>query len=221
MAQPSLVERFAALKAERELSWSVEQLASNARQRAGLVRAYDATRHVAPGDRLAPFALIDVDGASLNSAQLLRNGPAVIVFFRFGGCPACNIALPYYDETLWPVLAARGIPLIAVSPQLPVDRGLVDRHGLRFPVYGDPDYALERALGITFLPEEQPVAAPGESWIGATLGTNSYELPQPAIVVVGNDHRIRDIIVSPDWLARPEAEAILTRPAVVSAEQAA
>lgn len=221
MSRPSLAARFAALQAEREQSWPAQQLASNARQRARLVQHYDATSHAATGDRLAPFTLIGVDGAPLTSAQLLQQGPAVIIVFRFGSCPACNIALPYYDEALWPALAARGIRLIAVSPQLPVDRGPIDRHGLRFPIYGDPDYALARALGITFLPEEQPAVAPGQGWIGATLGTNSYELPQPAIVVLGDDHRIRDIIVSPDWLARPEAEAILTRSSVVPAPQTA
>ena len=221
MPKPSLVERFAALQAEREQSWSFEQLAGNARQRASLVQHYDAGNHAAAGDQLAPFILIDGDGALLTSAQLLKQGPAVIIFYRFGSCPACNIALPYYNETLWPALAARGIQLIAVSPQLPVDPGLVDRHGLRFPIYGDPDYALARTLGITFLPDERPAVVPGQSWIGAILGTNSYELPQPAIVVLGSDHRIHDILVSPDWLVRPEAETILARTSVVSAKRVA
>jgi peroxiredoxin len=221
MSKPSLVERFAALQAEREQSWSPEQLAGNAQQRTRLVQHYDPANHAAAGDRLAPFTLIDTDSAPFTSAQLLNKGPAVIIIYRFGACPACNIALLYYNEMLWPALAAGGIQLIAVSPQLPVDRGPIDRHGLRFPLYGDPDYTLERALGITFLPEEQPAITPGQGWIGATLGTNSYELPQPAIVILGTDHRIRDIIVSPDWLARPEADVILTRSLVVSAQQLA
>ncbi len=221
MSRATLAERFAALQAEREQSWPVEQLTSNARQRARLVRRYESTSHVVPGDRLAPFTLIDVDGAPLASARLLETGPAVIIFFRFGTCPACNIALSYYDETLRPALAARGIQLIAVSPQLPVDRTPTAKHGLRLAIYGDPDYALARALGITFRPENQPAVPPGQAWIGATLGTNSYEMAQPAIVVLGTDHRIQDIIVSPDWLVRPEAETILGQPSVVSLEQAA
>ena len=42
----------------------------------------------------------------------------MLVFFRSAGCPACNIALPYYRDELAPGLAALGVRLIAVSPQV-------------------------------------------------------------------------------------------------------
>ncbi|HEX7858325.1 MAG TPA: peroxiredoxin-like family protein [Sphingobium sp.] len=209
MSKPSLSERFAALQAERERSWSTEQLTSNARQRADVVRRYDPAAHAQPGDAIVPFTLVDQDGRSLSSADILAGGPVVLIFYRFGGCPACNIALPYYNEALWPALEAAGIPLIAISPQVPVDRTPIETHGLRYTLASDPGYALERALGISFLPVEQPVVAPGQSWIGATLGTDSYELPQPSVVILNADHSLRFIAVSPDWLARPEAEEIL------------
>ena len=143
------------------------------------------------------------------SEYLLRDGPIVLVFFRFGGCPACNLALPYYDATLWPALQAAGIALYAVSAQNPVDPGPRQRHGLRHATLADPDYALSRQLGITFFPEDQPEVAPGAPWIGATLGTQSYEMTQPAVVVINHDHTLRHLAVSPDWLDRPEADAIL------------
>ena len=51
--------------------------------------------------------------------------------------------------------------------------------------------------------------APGEAWIGATLGTSSYEIDQPAVLVLNTDHTIRFIDVSPDWLIRTDADVIL------------
>ncbi|MET0241153.1 MAG: peroxiredoxin-like family protein [Sphingobium sp.] len=204
-----LNEQFAALHAEREKSWPAAQLAKNVATRQRLVDKYDPAAHAQVGDKVAPFSLIDADGKTLTSDALLANGPAVLFFYRFGGCPACNIALPYYDESLWPRLKAAGIPLVGISPQTPVDRGPIERHSLDYTLASDTDYALGRALGITFLPEEQPVVPEGESWIGATLGTNSYELAQPTIVVLEQDRTIRFIDVSPDWLIRTEADAIL------------
>lgn len=209
LAHKSLAGRFADLAAERARTWAPEQLARNAYQRRVLVERHDPAAHPAPGTRLAPFTLVDADGRAHASSELLAHGPAVLVFFRFGGCPACNIALPYYDETLWPALHAAGISLLAVSAQNPVDPGPTQRHGLRFPTFADPGYALARQLGITFYPEEQPEVAPGESWIGATLGTNSYEMTEPAVVIIAPDHSVRFLAVSPDWLDRPEADAIL------------
>lgn len=221
MSHTSLQERFAQLQAERERTWKPEQLARNAGQRRVLVERHDPSAHPQAGSTLPPFTLVDQDGRSLSSAELTAGGPAVLVFFRFGGCPACNIALPYYNETLWPQLRAAGIPLVAVSAQVPVDRTLFERHRLGFTVAGDPGYALGRALGITFLPEEQPKVAPGESWIGATLGTDSYEIDQPAVLILDRGNVVRWLDVSPDWLARTESEAVLAQLPELKARAAA
>lgn len=221
--QPDLAQRFAALQAERERTWPAEQLERNAAQRRELVARARPGVHPAPGTRLAPFELVDAQGKTLAAEQIVGKGPAVLVFFRFGGCPACNIALPYYNDTLEPVLTAAGIPLLAVSAQIPVDQGPTQRHGLRYPTFSDPGYALSRQLGLTFLPLEQPAVAPGEPWIGATLGTQSYEMVQPAVLIVESDLTVRLLDVSPDWLVRPEASAILAHlpEANAAAEKAA
>ncbi|HEX7819068.1 MAG TPA: peroxiredoxin-like family protein [Sphingobium sp.] len=221
MTQAGLNEQFAALHAEREATWAPEQLAKNVATRARLVGRYDPATHAKVGDTLAPFTLKDVDGKDLTSDALLADGPAVLFFFRFGGCPACNIALPYYNQTLWPRLKAAGIPLVGISPQTPVDRGPIERHGLDYSLASDTGYALGRALGITFLPEEQPVVQPGDNWIGKTLGTNSYELAQPTVVVINQDRTIRFIDVNPDWLVRTESDAVLAQlPEVLAAKVA-
>ncbi|HEX7873231.1 MAG TPA: peroxiredoxin-like family protein [Sphingobium sp.] len=211
MPQAGLNEQFAALHAERERTWAPEQLAKNVATRAKLVDRYDPAKHAKVGDQLAPFTLVDADGQTLSSEVLLANGPAVLFFFRFGGCPACNIALPYYNQAVWPRLKAAGIPLVGISPQTPVDRGPIERHGLDYTLASDTGYALGRALGITFLPDEQPVVKPGDAWIGATLGTDSYELAQPTVIILNQDRTIRFIDVSPDWLVRTEADAILAK----------
>jgi peroxiredoxin len=217
----TLAQRFAQLQAERERTWPPEQLAGNARQRAALVAQFDPAAVAQPGSLLPDASLIDADGKAHSLSELTAHGPAVLVFFRFAGCPACNIALPYYDETLAAPLRAAGIPLVAVSAQNPVDRGIIDRHGLSFAVTADPDYALSRALGITFLPLDQPAVAPGQPWIGATLGTNSYEIDQPAVLIINADRTLRQLWVSPDWLARTEADTVLAALPEVSTSVAA
>lgn len=216
MTYKSLGARFAELQAERVKTWKPEQLARNAGQRRALVERHAEKVYPQPGDTVAPFTVIDQNGNEVTGEALTANGPAVLIFFRFAGCPACNLALPYYNETLLPSLQRAGIPLIAISAQNPVDRGIIDRHGLNFAVAGDPGYALGRALSITFLPEEQPKVEPGDSWIGATLGTDSYEIDQPAVLILDrkgseNTVRVRWLDVSPDWLDRTESDAILVQ----------
>lgn len=205
----SLEDRFAALQAERARTWAPEQLARNAGQRRSLVERHDPAAHPQPGDEIGAFTLVDQDGRERTRDAILAEGPVVFIFFRFGGCPACNIALPYYAETLLPALKARGVQLIAVSAQVPVNPLLIARYELGYAVASDPGYALARAIGITFLPDDQPEVVPGQSWIGATLGTNSYEINQPAVLVLDEDARVVFLDVSPDWLARTDSKTIL------------
>lgn len=207
-APESLTAQFEALHAERVRTWEPEKLAKNVEQRRDLVANFDPAKVVKVGDTVAPFELADVAGGTLTLDALIAHGPAVLIFFRYAGCPACNIALPYYDRQLWPALSAAGIPLVAISPQRPEGLGAIrTRHGLGFHVASDRDNALARRFGITFEPSTAPAPAPG--WIGELTGTGTGELPQPTVVVIDADRTVRFVDVSPDWLVRTEAPAIL------------
>lgn len=210
----TLKARYAALQAERERSWTPAQLEANARQRAVLVERFDPAAVAQPGAILPPLSFAEVEGETLTLDALTADGPALFLFFRFAGCPACNIALPYYAANLHPTLKQQGIPLVALSPQQP-DR-LIDiklRHALPFAVATDVDNAFARTLGISFVPDLRP-SPPPAGWIGEVTGTNSWELPQPAVLLVGPGRRVEWLRVSPDWLDRPEAEEIMDQVAL-------
>lgn len=217
----SLRAAYAALQAERDRDWSPAQLQANAATRAALVRDYDPRHHAQIGEEIEAFTLLGEDGGAIHRDDLIARGPAVLIFYRFGGCPACNIALPRYDQALSPALARAGIPLVAVSPQVPVDPDPRARHALRLTLASDPDNSLGDALGITFTPAEQPVVQPGQSWIGAITGTGTWVLPQPTVLILDGDARVRFIAVSPDWMDRPEPETILAALPEVSVAAAA
>lgn len=207
----SLTAHFEALHAERVATWPADRLAKNVGQRQKLVAAFDASQVVQVGDVVAPFELAGSDGESLTLDGLVADGPAVLIFFRYAGCPACNLALPYYDRQLWPALQDAGIRLVAISPHLP-EKGLGaihDRHALGFPVAADRDNALGRRFGITFSRGEVPSEPPAPGWIGELTGTGTVEFPQPTVILIDQDRVVRFVDVSPDWLVRTEAPEIL------------
>lgn len=212
MSLRNLKERLADLHAERERTWDPAALKINIDQRRTLVETADPSKWVKVGDRLAPFSLRDVEGGELPLERLIDRGPAVLVFFRFAGCPACDIALPYYEETLAPGLRDLSATLVAVSPQVP--ERLVEikaRHNLSFKVASDPNNELGRRLGILYKADQATQAAQRArgAFIGETTGTGTWELPQPALVVIDHERVVRFAEVSPDWLVRTEAEPIL------------
>lgn len=208
----SLQSRYEAVEAERRRTWSPEALAGNIAQREALVRAQPETTHVKAGDVLSPYTLLDADGATVSLDDLTSSGPAVLVFFRFAGCPACNIALPYYAETLATVLKAAGIPLVAVSSQpFPELDSIRTRNDLPFPVLNDPELTLSQDLGITYLFDEaaREAAISKGSRSEALNGTSRWELPKPTVLVLNPGRVVRFIDISPDWMRRTETSTIL------------
>jgi peroxiredoxin len=212
LAGPSLHARFQTLDDERRRSWSPEALAINLNQRARLVREHGQQPHVGVGDVLPPAKLAALDGQPAVLDALVANGPAVLVFFRFATCPACNIALPYYRDTLWPALKAAGIPLVAISPQPIGALGeITTRQDLPFAVLSDPGLALSRALGLTYVfdtPSREAAEAKGGT-SEALNGTASWELPKPSVIVIGPGRVVRYVDISPDWMDRTETPAVL------------
>jgi peroxiredoxin len=208
----SLTAQFEALHAERERSWDPVKLRTNIEQRHALVEAFDPAAVVTAGDEVEPFTLDLSTSGSVTLDDLVADGPVALIFFRFAGCPACNLALPYYDRTIAPALRAAGIRLVAVSPHL-AERGLDDirtRHALTFEVATDRDNRLARRFGLTFEAANMVVPQGDDNWIGALTGTGRFELPQPAVVLIDQDRIVRFADISPDWLRRTEAPAILT-----------
>jgi peroxiredoxin len=208
----SLNQDLAALHAERVRTWDPAALQINIDQRRTLVETASPSAWVKAGDAVEPFVLKDVEGGDLTLDDLTKRGPAVLIFFRFAGCPACNIALPYYEATLAQPLRDLGATLVAVSPQVPDRLGEIrQRHDLSFKVASDIGNGLGRRFGILYTADEASQAAQRAkgAFIGDTTGTGTWELPQPAVVVIGHDRIARFVDVSPDWLVRTEADAIL------------
>jgi peroxiredoxin len=204
--------RLDGLQEERNRTWSVEQLETQTALRDELEATVDRERLVKPGDRVPDFRLPEADGGNVALAELLAVGPVVLIFFRFEGCGACNAALPGYQEALAPALRDLGAQLVAISPQVPEKLAEIKhRYGFDFPVASDTDAALIEALGIGFEPDVDARArtlAAGND-LGAILGTGSWTLPYPTVIVLDRDGVVRFADVHPDWMVRTEADAII------------
>jgi peroxiredoxin len=164
------------------------------------------------GDVLEPFTLDDATGTPVTLDQLVETGPAVIVFYRGGWCPYCNLALRTYQRELLPELNAFGARLVAISPQSP-DQSLAtaEKAGLEFAVLSDPASRLARRIGISFQQQDEVLAA--QRKLGLDLAQvnaeGSVNLPRPAVLVVGTDRTVRFVDIQPDYTARTEVADIL------------
>jgi peroxiredoxin len=212
MSKESLHQIFRDLHAHRVAAMDPAKLQVNIDQRRTLVETADPSKWLQVGDKVAPFSVPEVEGGQLTLAGLTAKGPAVLIFFRFEGCPACNLALPYYQRNLLPGLKQLGATLVALSPQVPEKLiAIKQRHQLGFAVASDLGNELGRRFGILYSFDEasRAQAKAGNNFIGDVTGTGTWELPQPTAIVIDRDHVARFVDVHPDWLLRTEADAIL------------
>ena len=170
------------------------------------------TDSINAGDVLEPFTLDDATGTPVSLDQIVENGPAVIVFYRGGWCPYCNLALRTYQQELLPQLAAFGARLIAISPQ-PPDEALstVERAALEFTVLSDPGSRLADRFGIAFEQADDVLAAQRTLGLDLTKvnAEGAVRLPRPTVLVVDQDRIVRYVDVQPDYTARTEVADIV------------
>ena len=165
-----------------------------------------------PGSRLPDGELLDVVGEPATLAETLGGKPAVIVFYRGGWCPYCNIALRTYQAQLVPALAERGISLIAISPQTP-DGSLSTKESkeLTFTVLSDPGNQIAGQLGILTAPSDGTRAAQLQLGLDLTQvnADGTTALPMPTVVIADADGVIRWIDVHLDYTTRTEPGQVL------------
>jgi peroxiredoxin len=220
----TLNQTLAEFQAKRAETMPADKLKINVDQRRLLVDTADRSGFVKAGEKVGPIALTEVDGGPLSLDALLKSGPAVLIFFRFAGCPACNIALPYYNQHLAPKLRAHGATLVGVSPQVPEKlRDIKHRHKLDFLIASDTDNSLARRFGILYAFDEasRRLSIESGSPIGDVTGTGTWELPMPATIVIDQTGTVRFSDVSPDWLVRTEPIDVIAAVQAVTARAAA
>ncbi len=165
-----------------------------------------------PGDIAPDFILPNVDGRSVRLYTELERGPVVLVFYRGGWCPYCNIHLRGFQKSLTAFTAA-GAQVVAISPQLP-DQSLStqEKAELAFPVLSDVGLGAARAFGVAFeLPKALlNVYADFDVSLEKSNGAEgAKELPMPATFVIRGDRTIAYARVDADYTRRSEPLEVL------------
>ena len=167
---------------------------------------------ILPVGACAPeFALEDISGRTVKSADLLALGPLVINFFRGRWCPYCVTELERWRE-LYASVRAKGGLLVAISPQTVRQNDFLSiQHALGFPVLSDPGCRTAKEFGLAY-----SLSSAQQRYYRSILvnipfinGDESWQLPLPATYVLARDRRVIFAEAHADFRVRPEPLEVL------------
>ena len=163
------------------------------------------------GDTAVDAELPDANGKLVKLSALWAKGPVVVVWYRGGWCPYCNIQLQAMQETL-PAIKAKGGTLVAITPETP-DNSLstVEKNKLEFVVLSDLGNEVARQYGVVFkLPAKVSPIYKQRIDLSKYNGDDSDELPLAATYVIDQTGKITYAFLDANYTTRAEPADIMS-----------
>ncbi|MEQ8211940.1 MAG: peroxiredoxin-like family protein [Lacipirellulaceae bacterium] len=207
---PSLSDKLAARKAEfaKQAPEELRNLFANGVKQVaetGIVEQAKQVGDIAPSGTLQTAAEETVELDSLWS-----DGPVVLVWYRGGWCPYCNLQLEAMQGAT-STLERLGAKVVALTPELP-PKAAATQEKLRvgFQILSDPGNELARKFGLVFkLPPEVAKVYKDRIKLKEYNGDDSYELPLSAVYVIDTQGIIRYAFLDADYTKRAEPADIV------------
>ncbi len=157
------------------------------------------------GEVIPDTTLIAPDGTKQTTRSIFSKNSTVLLFYRGGWCPYCNLHLSEIQKVENQVVAL-GYQIVAVSPDSP--KNLLQttaKDSLNYSLYSDSEGALIKLMGIAF---KVPKNYEGTIKKGSE-GVNSSFLPVPAVFIVDKSGRIMFEYISPNIKNRLSGELLI------------
>lgn len=161
------------------------------------------------GDIAPDFTLQNALGEKVSLKDELAKGPTVLVWYRGGWCPYCNLTLHALQEEL-PNFKAQGANLIALTPELP-DQSIstTEKNELEFQVLSDIGNKVAKEYGVVFKLTDEVASIYNKKFdLNKHNGDESNELPLAATYIINSDGEIVYAFLDADYRKRAEPSEI-------------
>lgn len=188
---------------------------------AEIAPAADQITPILLGSKLPNPALRDRDGNPTTLHKVVGDKPAVLVFYRGGWCPFCNLQLSEL-RGIYPQLRELGYQLIAISPDRPEElQKTLGKDKLDYTLVSDSKTEAMRAFGIAFKVDDGTVLKYrlGGIDLERASGEAHHALPAPSVFVVDAEGVLQFAYVHPDYRVRAPGQVILAAAREIAANK--
>lgn len=163
------------------------------------------------GDAAPEFKLPNAVGNNVSLYDSLLRGPVVLVWYRGGWCPYCNLQLQHIQKKLGEIQAAGG-QVIAITPELP-DKTMTtkERHMLEFQVLSDANNSVADRYRLAYSVPDYVV---DHYDLSITLneynGNDSKRLPLAVTYIIDKSGVIEYAFLDADYKNRASPDEIIS-----------
>lgn len=157
------------------------------------------------GEKIPNITLKSVDNVDVSVESLFKKKKTVLVFYRGGWCPYCNLHLSSLVEAE-AVLLDLGYQIVAVSPDAPKNlKVTLEKDKVNYVLLSDSKGELAKAMGIAFQAPDnyKTILSKGSD------GINSSLLPVPSVFIVTLNSEIEFEHIAPDYKHRISNELLV------------
>ena len=156
------------------------------------------------GEKIPALTIQGLDSKSVSLEELTIDKKTILVFYRGGWCPYCNLHLKALAELESEILK-NGYQIIAISPDSPNElKNTLTNDKINYSLFSDSNGNLSRAFGIAFKAPENYIPYISKS----SEGKNTNFLPVPSLFVINNQSEIIFEYVSPNYKNRISKELL-------------
>ena len=159
------------------------------------------------GEKIPDLLLTDTSGIKRSLMNIVSKRPAVLVFYRGGWCPYCNVQLAGLQQA-WAALDSLGYQVVAVSTDSPSNlKESIMKRKLTYTLLSDADLSLSKKMGIAFKAPETY-----HTFLLQSSGGRNTDmlLPVPAVFILNTKSEIKFEHIDPDYKIRMSPGLLVT-----------
>lgn len=163
------------------------------------------------GDIAPAIVGTDQNGKKISLKDVLKNGEAILIFYRGQWCPYCNKQLSRLNDSL-SYITAKGGTIITITPETADNiKKTVSKTKASFSIIEDKGLTIMKDYKVSFSVDEKTI----EKYKGYGIdfakanGDNGANLPVPATYIVGKDGKIKYVFFNADYSKRASVKDII------------
>ena len=159
------------------------------------------------GETLPNGNFQNVEGEYIQLRAILEEKPTILVFYRGGWCPYCNVQLSGLVEIEEDILEL-GYQIVAISPDDYKNlQSTIENNSTKYKLLSDPNGEFIQEIGIAF----KTSSSLKEYIIGkGQKGETSSVMPAPTVMIVDKKGVIKFEYINPNYKERISGEMLLS-----------